>query len=594
MLQKQVKQTSILDLTSGAQHWQLSPGWNEGLPGIDPGVLLGAHGLKLPEWLAAGLAQVVKQGPHRTVYRVTLPGLDCHVKYYPEADVRARLRRLGRPNKARRELERSLAVAARGVATLAPLALGETIEGPPASWLITRTLPEAQPLGAFLEHHLSYFPTALRRELARSLGRLVAHMHDGGVAHQDLHPDNILLVLHEDDETPRLYLIDLDAVQLGPPLDWPASRDNLVVLNRWFAMRAWPQDRLRFWLAYQQARGQRLPPVQRNAGVVRDLEERTLESNLAFWRQHDGRCTSRNRYFRELKSGNFAGHAAVDVDPEALDRLLADPDEPFRRTDLVVHKDSNRSTVVELELPCAGQLRRLIYKRFNVTRWSDPLAALFRVTPALRSYQLGHSLRWRGLPTPRPLAVWHRQRCGLKQEGYLLTEQLPQSCDLATYLDTLAALPGPERRRRLRRLIDQVARLLADLHERQLSHRDLKASNLLVSPQTWSICHPDRTPMEEVNGVGQGSNPQVWFIDLVGVSRCGRLGFRRRVRDLMRLSASFHNHIALTRSDRLRFLRAYLAWGLHGRQGWKKWWWQLDQATRSKVRQNQRRGRPLL
>jgi serine/threonine protein kinase len=190
--------------------------------------------------------------------------------------------------------------------------------------------------------------------------------------------------------------------------------------------------------------------------------------------------------------------------------------------------------------------------------------------------------------------VWHRQRHGLKQEGYLLTEHLPQARDLLTYLDTLAALPGPECRRRVRRLIDQVARLLADLHQRQLSHRDLKASNLLVSPQAWSIRHPDRTPTEELAGAGQGHQPQVWFIDLVGVTRCHRLSFRRCVRDLMRLCASFHSHPALTRGDRLRFLQVYLARGLHDRHDWKRWWRQLERATRGKIRKNQRRGRPLL
>jgi hypothetical protein len=67
----------------------------------------------------------------------------------------------------------------------------------------------------------------------------------------------------------------------------------------------------------------------------------------------------------------------------------------------------------------------------------------------------------------------------------------------------------------------------------------------------------------------------------------------RRVQNLTRLHASFHNHPDLTRTDKLRFLRVYLAWGLRGKGGWKRWWRQIEEATRAKVRRNLRNGRPL-
>src|SRR5205823_4986139 len=80
----------------------------------------------LPEWLASGQATVVKQGVHRTVYHVHRGDLDFYVKHYPVPDCRARLRALVRPSKARMEYDRALAVAARGVPTFVPLAVGET------------------------------------------------------------------------------------------------------------------------------------------------------------------------------------------------------------------------------------------------------------------------------------------------------------------------------------------------------------------------------------------------------------------------------------------------------------------------------------
>src|SRR5262249_62269502 len=110
------------------------------------------------------------------------------------------------------------------------------------------------------------------------------------------------------------------------------------------------------------------------------------------------------------------GRAVAAHDPAAVGALLADPDAPFRRPDAVVLKDSAASTVVELDLPTAAGPRRVIYKRFAVKSWAGPWRALFRRPPALRSFVLGHGLRFRGLPTPRPLGVWHRFRRGLPRE----------------------------------------------------------------------------------------------------------------------------------------------------------------------------------
>jgi hypothetical protein len=335
------------------------------------------------------------------------------------------------------------------------------------------------------------------------------------------------------------------------------------------------------------------PAAQR---APRELEEHTLASNLRFWRRLDRRCLGANRYFRRLRAGAVTGHAVADLDPEALAPLLADPDGPFCRTDVTVLKDSPTSSVVEFDLPGpspASTMRRVIYKRFAVTRRLDPWAALVRPAPALRSYVLGHGLRLRCLPTPRPLAVWHRRRLGLHREGYLLTEKVPDAFDLVEFVGRLGALPAAQRWAALRRLIDEVARLIAALHDRRLSHRDLKAANLLVSPGQWCISARGTREQGDPGPGPSWASARVWFIDLVGVRRHRTLGLARRLQNLARLHASFHRHPALTRTDKLRFLRAYLRWGLSGRLGWKGWWREVERRTRAKVLRNLRNGRPL-
>ncbi len=427
-----------------------------------------------------------------------MPGLDFHLKHYPLANTRAWLRQLIRPSKARMEYQRTLAVSGRGVPTLEPLAFGECGSTIQASYLITRTLRDVCPLNVFLEQTLPNLPwqrqTHLRQRLSWELGGFLARMHQAGITHQDLHPGNLLLRL-DSDETPHLYLIDLHAVRLGGPLAWSASLENLVLLNRWFVLRASRADRRRFFEAYRQARLEGdgtgstmvLP-----ATAERELEARTAESNRDFWRHHDPRCLGRNRYFRRVRSALVRGHATCDLDPDLLSVLLADPDEPFRRPGAVFLKNSRTSSVVELTVPGPEGPRQLIWKRFNRVHWTDPLANLFRPSPALRSYRMGHSLRWRGLPTPRPLLLLQRRWWGMPAEGYLLTEKLPDARQLHGYLRNLEQAPADARRSRLRQIIPHLARLIAALHQRRIAHNDLKAANLLVSSEPWRVAHPDR------------------------------------------------------------------------------------------------------
>jgi tRNA A-37 threonylcarbamoyl transferase component Bud32 len=520
---------------------------------------------------------------------VTLPGLDFYLKHYRLYNTQAWLRQMIRPAKARTEFERGLTVRSRGINTVAPLGVGEHVAMPGDSFLLTRTV-DAEPLSHFIEVVLPSLPPSCQRRirtaLAEQLGIMMARMHAAGVVHHDLHAGNLLVRLDRDSR-PELFLIDLHAVRVGTPLGWTARSENLVMLNRWFVLRCDRTDRLRFWRAYaREWRGdaEMLAETEYRRQQCRALESDTWDSNLAFWRDRDRRCRANNRYYRKARGSGATGFAMRELDPDILDRILRDPDSPFGWPGVKLLKDSPSATVAQLDITVGGEVRRFVYKRFAVTHWSDPLTALLRSTPALRSWVLGHGLRERGLPTPRPLLVLHRQRHRLCREGYLLTEMLPDAVDLRSYLDRLLEMPAEERRAIVRRLIPRLARLVFELHRRHLSQRDLKATNLILSsaPCPWLAVRESDT-----------AGPHIWLIDLVGVSRHADLPRHRRVKNLARLHASFLHHAALTRTDRLRFLRVYLRWGLLGKLGWKRWWHAVTQATQDKVARNRRNGRML-
>ena len=254
--------------------------------------------------------------------------------------------------------------------------------------------------------------------------------------------------------------------------------------------RHWRQRRDRGPALWEQHRAIR-------ANLNSELEKRTWKSNLRFWRQREERCLVTNRYYRKVRSKGVAGYAVQDLDKSTLSGLLANPDGPFKWPGSVILKHSPSSTVAEIDIRVQDTVRRVIYKRFGATAWTDPWTGLVRWTGAMKSWIYGHALRDRLLPTARPLAVFHRRRRGLPKEGYLLTEKIPDAEDLRRHVSGLSRLSAGDRRAVLRGRIEEVARLVRELHRRRLAHRDLKAANILVKAQTLSKV---QSPKSKVQG----------------------------------------------------------------------------------------------
>lgn len=271
-------------------------------------------------------------------------------------------------------------------------------------------------------------------------------------------------------------------------------------------------------------------------------------------------------YEHHFERGPASGYAAQEVALDLLLPLVDDPEAAFSAPGVEMLKNSRSSRVAIVTLDLGTGPQRVILKRFSVRAWSDPLTALARLTPALRSWVNAHRLLECGIATPRPLAVWHRFFLGLPWEAYLITEFIADATDLHAWF---VRVKREANLGHYREEIDRVALLINALHAKRISHRDLKAFNFLVTPD------------------------RLVLIDLVGMRSHRRLSPRRRVQNLARLHASFLDPGLLTRTDKLRFLHTYLQEEKHERLGWRPWWGAIAQATVAKIEKNRRLGRPL-
>lgn len=525
----------------GGVTWECRSDWSR--------TLLGAEGLRLSDWLRDGQAQIVKDAPHRVVYRVDLGERAFFVKRYRSRDARSLGRRALLASPARREWSRTAEVARRQVPTARSLAVGESrgLGLAHDDYLITEAIPQSVTVEDFVDRVLPQAAPServrTRQKLAQALAEFLAATHQAGVMHDDLHAGNMLIRWDAsdfqaiDERLPELFLIDLPSVRFSGALDWRRSRQSLAMFSASWRGRASRTDLWRFFVAYLAARPDLglLEPRE----LARDTWRRGERHFRGVLRGRDRRCERENRDFQVFGNSKFRGHAIVGVAPELGRALADDPESPIRDHFDQVAKIGHGSIVTRGEWSIDGQPTAIAYKRTRAKAWWKRLLGLPRPSRATRGWRMANALRSRGIPTARPLLVLEPKRWWAleRRAGYLATAWIEDALDLHLYAWRIEKLDPVTRRDRVRRLAESLGRLVGRLHAWGFEHRDLKGCNILVRERSGGV--------------------DCLLIDVDGVRFAKRGQERKQADNLARLSTSARLHPWITRADRVRFLRAY-------------------------------------
>jgi hypothetical protein len=169
-----------------------------------------------------------------------------------------------------------------------------------------------------------------------------------------------------------------------------------------------------------------------------------------------------------------------------------------------------------------------------------------------------------GVPTMRPIAFAEKM-AGFWELGSLLcTEQVPgESLEkwLPAGWPAAARTFGPAWRKRA---VAELAQLVRRIHQANLCHRDLYTSHIFVRVE------PD-------------GRTCFYLIDLQRMFRLGLRKRRWRVKDLAALAASAPEGL-ISRTDRVRFLLAYLGGRAAQQSEWKTWWRNVEAKGRRMMR----------
>ena len=494
--------------------------------------------------------ELVKRGRGRTILRFEAAGKTYYVKDYGGSGLCRRVRALVGRGPGRREWDALEAARAAGLDVPEAVALARG----PAERLVTAGVP-GEPLDQYLFSR--YFESrragsdppypgarppelvaVFRRRrvptegtvdpkaLAWRLADVVARLAEARLYLPDLHPGNILI--SGGAGTWRLWLVDLAEAVRPAPAD--AVLRHLVQLEHFFEPIASPVERMRCHHRVIQLLG--------DGPDARQVALGTSAYRRRFYRRRDRRTRNESKYFKRITAGDWRGCATADR-AGALERLLEAGD-PTAAAGAKVVKEGRTAGVWRVAFDDAGGHATLFFKRHK-------RASGLGRSRSVAAFRKGHALLVRGIATARPAGAVDKRRGPFLADTLLATEPVDGE-PLSDWLRAGRRLgeasrraggagpPAAERRRMARRL----AHLVRRMHEAGFSHRDLKAPNILVSP-------------------AHGPGAQPVLVDLDGLAYKGTVSERQRAKDLMRLSVSLDEWGVARQTDRLRFLRAYLA-----------------------------------
>ena len=508
---------------------------------------------------------VLKRSLVRTVLRVPMQGLGhVIVKRYAVRGLSDRLKYVVAPSRALAEWRVGRALAAAGIPTAVPVAMGER-RGAFLSdaALVTREIADALHLNAYVERHFRDAGDPRRAALYDELARTVRRMHDARFVHNDLHGGNLLV--NGPPLAPRLFVIDLHSVR-GPGRATDGARwFDLVKLLHSMLTCSTAAERERICRVYDETGG---PSATRVGGLLscgalsEELEPRLRRMELERVRSRTERALTRSSKFDISRAGPYAVHHLRSFPAGAVPTLVAAHRASLGEGGSGVLKDAERSALTRQRIDLPEGARTVIVKQYRCAALGERLKNAVRRPRAVSAWLAGNGLLVRRFDAAVPLALATRGGGIAMSEAFVVMEDLGEDarCDLVVLAKFAGALDAQGRREK-RDLVTSAARLFRRLHEAGVYHGDLKAVNLFLR-----------------HGAGA---PHIVLADYDRVEFDREVARRRRIKNLAQLSASVA--ICISLSDRLRFFREYARDDPEALADWKGWFRRVIGECRQKI-----------
>ncbi len=400
--------------------------------------------------------------------------------------------------------EKAFLLLNQNILTALPVAASETRwkAGRPESFLITEYVPNAQALREFRQ---GTFSKHQNRIVICRLAETIAQLHNTRISHTDPSASNFF-VQHDDLKQFQIVLIDLDGLRPCREISPQKTAADLTFLCRRIPM----STREKLWFLSQYCR------TRKDAIASRDLLALLEIQSLAEAKKPTAT--------QLVQRGSFCWEARRGVLHQKVLSVMTKP-ESFLKTSEFYFKNSRVVTVSRVPGSAPGE-PDLVLRRLKYGKLSHRIKDTFRASRTRRALYHGLLLEKNGIATPRAFAATETRQLRLPTAAYLITEQIPGAQTLIKFVSQTSNDCGT--------LAVRLADLLARLHNKGFSHRDLKPTNILID---------------------ENLNP--FLIDLDGLRVWKSVTAQRSVADLVRLAQGISGHRKKLRFSSWRFLKRY-------------------------------------
>ncbi len=290
----------------------------------------------------------------------------------------------------------------------------------------------------------------------------LATQHVLGVVQRDMHLGNFLI------SGRIIYTLDGAQISVAPTLlPKKESIENTAwLLSQLGAGVSALQHGL--FLHYARARGWLLKPDD-----TREMQFQIKKCDVTRWKHFEKKIFRASTDFTPVRRFGWRGMVRRDSFGCEMRDFMLNPDSAFARKNRVMLKDGRSSTVIKVTLD--GQ--ELVIKRYNMKSIWHRLRRLLRMTRAQHSWRLAQKLQLFNVNTAAPVAYLESNVFGLRGKSYFIMKYIAGS-DVKEYLAPFEQQPYAAAN-----VIQRVCNLLASLTQLEVTHGDLKATNIIVDSE---------------------------------------------------------------------------------------------------------------
>jgi tRNA A-37 threonylcarbamoyl transferase component Bud32 len=290
----------------------------------------------------------------------------------------------------------------------------------------------------------------------------LATQHVLGVLQKDLHFNNILL------NDSMVFTLDGGQIkQYSYLLSKKISMENLALFLSQLGV-GFDAEQLHLFQYYAKVRGWLLKPNDSDEMffMIKQCNEKRW---LNFEKKINRNCSG----FHRIEKKGVSGVLNRKYSGNELLPYLSHPENLFHHPSAVILKSGRSSTIIKVVL----DNKIFVVKRYNIKNIFHWLRRLFRETRAKKTWRLAQQLQFFGVATAKVAAYIEKRWLKFHGTSYVIMEHT-DGMHLSDF-----CLQNNQASEKLTMVISKVVKLLKNLAKLNITHGDLKATNILLDQQ---------------------------------------------------------------------------------------------------------------